>query len=162
MIRNAVLSDAVEICSIYNYYVNNTTITFEEIPVSVKEMEKRILGITSKSLPWIVYESDKKIVGYAYASKWKERSAYRYTVESTVYLNKDELGKGIGSILYRNLLEELRNRNFHSVIAVIALPNEKSQKLHEKTGFTKAAYFSEVGFKFNKWLDVGYWELKLN
>lgn len=160
MIRTVKKEDAADICRIYNYYVSNSTITFEEEPIETHEMEGRIEEVT-KILPWIVYEEDGELIGYAYASKWKGRCAYRYSVESTVYLHNNHTTKGVGTKLYKKLLDEVRERNFHLVIGGVALPNIKSEKLHEKLGFKKVAHFSEVGFKFNKWIDVGYWELKL-
>lgn len=161
MIRIVKNEDAQQICDIYNYYIQNTIVTFEEEPVSLIEMEKRINEITI-SLPWYVYEDGGQIIGYAYASKWKGRSAYRFTVESTVYIKKDMIGNGIGSKLYKILIDELNNRKIHAIIGGIALPNERSEKIHEKFGFKKVAHFHEVGFKFNKWIDVGYWELILS
>ncbi len=158
MIRNVRKEDAKQICNIYNYYVENTIITFEEEPVSLNEMENIIIEISS-SMPWFVYEEEKRIIGYAYASKWKGRCAYRYSVEATVYVKNDTLGKGIGTKLFKNLLEKLKNKGIHAVLGGIALPNEKSLKLHEKLGFKKTAHLKEVGYKFNKWIDVGYWEL---
>lgn len=160
MIRPAVMEDAEAICNIYNYYVTNTSITFEEEPVTVEDMKARIGRIT-QSLPYYVYESDNKIIGYAYATKWKERSAYRYSVETTVYLDKDSTGAGIGTKLYLQLINDLKARNIHRAMGGIALPNESSIALHEKLGFKKVAEFNEVGNKLNKWLNVGYWEYKL-
>jgi len=101
------------------------------------------------------------LLGYCYASKWKGRCAYRYSVESTVYLSPDATGKGIGSKLYGTLLAELRQRQFHTVIGGIALPNPASVALHEKLGFEKVAQFRQVGNKFGRWIDVGYWQLLL-
>ena len=161
MVRQVALEDAAQICEIYNYYIENTIVSFEESPVAPKEMASRIQEIIP-SLPWITYEMENRITGYAYASKWKGRCAYRYSVESSVYLSPDVRGKGIGSILYEALISQLRQQGFHTTIGGISLPNEASIKLHEKFGFKKVAHFSEVGFKFNKWVDVGYWELKLD
>ncbi len=160
MIRKVKSEDAKQICNIYNYYVEQTLISFEEEPVSEMEMLSRIKDI-KVSLPWLVYEKDGRVIGYAYAHKWRERSAYRFSVESSVYIKNEFIGKGVGSELYKSLLVELKNSDVHAVIGVITLPNEKSQRIHEKFGFVKVAHFSEVGFKFNKWIDVGYWELIL-
>lgn len=160
MIRRVSEKDLKQICGIYNYYIENTAITFEETPVSLKEMRNRVKNITI-SYPWYVYEEDEQVAGYTYARKWKDRYAYRFSVESTVYIKNSALGKGIGSKLYTKLLKELKNRNFHVIVAGISLPNDRSQRFHEKFGFVKVAYFSEVGYKFNKWVDVGYWELLL-
>jgi L-amino acid N-acyltransferase YncA len=160
MIRSATTEDATRIAEIYNHYVLHSTITFEEHAVPVDEMRQRIAEIVD-GLPWLVWLEDSVVQGFAYASKWKGRSAYRYSAESTVYLAKDSMGKGIGSRLYQALLAELRERRFHTVIGGIALPNAASVALHEKLGFEKVSQFREVGWKFNRWIDVGYWQLIL-
>jgi L-amino acid N-acyltransferase YncA len=159
-IRTIKKEDSRRICEIYNHYVLNTCISFEEEPVSLEEMEKRIASITA-AYPFYVYERDGELLGYAYANKWKERSAYRYVAEVTVYVDKDHLGKGIGRELLKALLDDCIKRDFHALMAVIALPNEASVRIHEEFGFKKAAHFTEVGYKHNKWIDVGYWELRL-
>ena len=117
---------------------------------------------TLSSFPWYVEEENGEIIGFAYASLWKGRSAYRFTAESTVYVKHSATGRGVGSKLYSELLKELSKRSIHSVVGCITLPNEKSEALHDKFGFKKVAHFSEVGYKFDKWLDVGYWELLFN
>jgi L-amino acid N-acyltransferase YncA len=160
MLRNATSDDAVQICEIYNHYVLETPITFEEQPVASDDMLQRIEEIT-QSLPWLVWEEDGKLLGFCYASKWKGRCAYRHSAESTVYLHPASVAKGIGSQLYDALLTELRGRQIHTVIGGIALPNEASVALHERFGFEKVAHFREVGRKFNEWIDVGYWQLIL-
>ncbi len=160
MIRSVYTEDAEAVCSIYNHYVKNTIITFEENPVSKEEMKDRIAKATV-SLPWVVWEDNEEIKGYAYARKWKIRSAYRFSVESSIYLQPDFIGKGAGRILYEALISELRNLSLHSVIGGIALPNESSVALHERLGFAKVAHFKEVGWKYGRWIDVGYWELLL-
>jgi L-amino acid N-acyltransferase YncA len=160
IIRAVVKEDSQRICEIYNYYVQNTRISFEEDPVSQEEMKKRIAGITP-SYPFIVSELDGEILGYAYANRWKERSAYRFTAEVTVYVDQDHLGKGIGDRLLKELMICVKRSKIHVLMAVIALPNEKSIQLHEKYGFKKVAHFTEVGYKHNRWIDVGYWELIL-
>jgi L-amino acid N-acyltransferase YncA len=157
MIRKATVEDAEAICTIYNHYIENTTISFEEHPVSVKEMQDRIIKITN-SLPWLISENKERITGYAYADTWMIRSAYRYTVVSAIYLDPKFLRQGIGSRLYQRLLSDLRQHSLHSVIGIIALPNPASIGLHEKLGFEKVAHFKQVGRKFGKWIDVGYWE----
>jgi L-amino acid N-acyltransferase YncA len=160
MIRKAAIKDAKAICQIYNYYVENTIVTFEEVPVAVEEMEQRIRDV-SQEFPWIVFEEDGRIEGYAYAGKWKDRYSYRFTLEATVYLRSDTTERGIGSRLYEHLLNEIRQTDCHAVMGVISLPNDKSCRLHEKFGFEKVAHYSEVGFKFGKWIDVVAWELRL-
>jgi L-amino acid N-acyltransferase YncA len=160
-IRDAAASDIRSITEIYNYYVLDTTVTFEEQVVTTSEMTRRIESVRSAGLPWIVVTLDNKTVGYAYATLWKARSAYRFSVETTVYVDPKEVGRGMGSALYEHLLNELRARKIHSVIAGIALPNPQSIALHEKFGFRNVARFHEVGFKFSQWLDVGYWQKSL-
>lgn len=160
MIRKVKLDDAQEIAEIYNYYILNSVVTFEENPVTTEEMKNRIQSTNSK-LPYIVYEKDKKVLGYAYANEWKLRSAYKYTAESTVYLKREITQKGIGSLLYEELIKQLTSMNYHVIIGGISQPNDASVALHEKFGFKKVAHFKEVGYKFNKWVDVGYWELMI-
>lgn len=159
MIRPAVASDAAALAAIYNPYIEKTVITFEEQPITPAEVAQRVEEVRAASLPWLVVEADGQLAGYAYASKWKGRCAYRYSVESTVYLDAQQTGKGLGTQLYRALLDELLRQKIHAVIGGIALPNETSVKLHERLGFKKVAHFPEVGFKFGRWVDVGYWQL---
>ena len=158
IIREALAEDASEIAEIYNYYVRETTITFEENPVSPAEIKKRIQGVHSITLPWLIAELNDGIVGYAYASKWKERTAYRFSVEVTVYVSPDYLRHGIGFQLYNKLLPALRAKGIHAAMGGIALPNNSSVGLHEKFDFEKVAHFKEVGLKFDRWIDVGYWQ----
>ena len=160
MIRTVLLSDAEVICDIYNDYVLHSTITFEETPVSAEDMKSRI-EVSTRNFPWLVYEIDGKPVGYTYGRKWRDRAAYRNTVETGTYLDSRFTGRGIGAELKGELLRMLRERSFHAVISGIALPNPASVALNEKFGFVKVAHFRDVGFKFNKWIDVGYWELIL-
>ena len=156
-IRPVNSDDAEAICAIYNHYVQNSTISFEEDGVSPTEMSRRIVDVT-ESLPWLVIENEGVVDGYAYATKWRARSAYRFSVEITVYLSPNAIGKGYGASLYANLMEQLATLGVHAVIAGIALPNEKSIKLHEKIGLKKIAHFEQVGFKNQQWIDVGYWQ----
>jgi phosphinothricin acetyltransferase len=160
MIRKATPEDAAGIVNIYNYYVENTTVTFETEPVSTEEMRNRIVSV-SENYPCLVYEENGNVAGYCYAGLWKKRYAYRHTVESTVYIDKNFQQKGIGKALMIKLLEELRKFNLHAVIACITIPNEKSVSLHEKLGFRQVSEFKEVGYKFERWLDVGDWEFIL-
>jgi L-amino acid N-acyltransferase YncA len=161
MIRNATSDDAAAICGIYDYYIRNTTITFEEETVPVEEMQNRIADVTA-ALPWLVAEKQGAVVGYAYAGKWHKRSAYRFSVESTVYVAQHARRQGIGRELYEALLGDLRSRSLHTVIAIVALPNPASVALHERMGFEKVGHLKAVGWKFGRWVDVGYWELVLN
>jgi L-amino acid N-acyltransferase YncA len=159
MIRPATSDDAQAIAAIYNYYIDNTQVTFETEAVTAPEMSRRI-GETAP-LPWLVAEGPSGVIGYAYASKWRTRHAYRFSVETTVYLRQDASGRGIGSRLYGVLLDDVRARGVHTAIGGIALPNQASVALHEKLGFVECARFNEVGFKFDRWVDVGYWQLLL-
>ena len=161
MIRTATIDDATKIAEIYNYYVTNTFITFEKEPVSVDEIYTRISDIVSSSLPWLVIENNGEVIGYAYATKWRARPAYKHSVETTVYLSKSHSGKGFGKLIYSKLISELTSSGFHTAIGGIALPNEASVRLHESIGFKKVAHFQEVGNKFDKWIDVGYWQIML-
>jgi phosphinothricin acetyltransferase len=160
MIRACIAADAAAIAEIYNHYVRETVVTFEETPVSAAEMAQRIGDIGAR-FPWLVSEEGDAVVGWAYAAAWKTRSAYRFSVETTVYLATGHQGRGIGTALYRTLLDELRARGLHSAVGGIALPNPSSVALHEKLGFRKIAHFAEVGRKFDGWVDVGYWQLIL-
>lgn len=161
IIRPVHIFDAQDIVEIYNPYITDTMITFEEEPVSVSELKRRIEKVQTLGLPWICGEVDGNLAGYAYATRWRERSAYRYTAESVIYLKKELAGQGYGSQLYTALIENLKSAGIHVVIGVIALPNPASVALHEKLGFTKVAHFAEVGFKFGNWLDVDYWQRML-
>jgi len=161
MIRKVKESDSKQISEIYNYYIENTIITFEEIPLSIHETEARIKKI-SESFPYLVREDDGEITGFAYANTWKERCSYRNTLEISIYLKNGTQGKGKGKELLKSLLDELNNCQFHLLIAGIALPNNASIKTFEHFGFKKIGQFTEVGFKKNMWIDVGYWELLLN
>lgn len=162
MIRAVTLIDAEELANIYNPFIRSSSATFEETEITVDEMRNRIQSIHfEKNYPYLIFEQEGKILGYAYGSSFRERISYRFTAESTVYVDPDFAGRGIGKQLYTQLLKELRASGFHSVIGVITLPNEPSVKLHEQFGFKKAGHFTESGFKFNQWMDVGFWELLL-
>lgn len=160
-VRPATLADANELVRLYNHYVEHTVITFEEVPVDPTEMASRIEAVTGAGLPWLVANSDGCISGYAYATPFRVRSAYRHTVESTVYLAPEVMGQGVGTLLYRTLIEHLNRLDVHAVIGGIALPNDASVALHERVGFRKVAHLEQVGRKFGRWIDVGYWQLLL-
>ncbi len=154
--RECAQQDGGALCVIYNHYVEQTTATFEETPVSADEMMRRIAEVTC-GLPWLVCEQDGVVVGYAYATSWKSRSAYRHSVETTIYLQPGATGKGIGTELYRCLLDRLPRLGIHCAVAGIALPNSASVALHQRLGFVRAGQFREIGRKFGRWVDVGYW-----
>jgi len=157
-IRPVRLDDASSICEIYNQYVIETPITFEEAPVTLDEMQQRIVAAAA-TYPWFVCEQDGELLGYCYARQWKERTAYRHSVEVTVYLRTTSLRRGIGSALLAKLLAKLRFCEVHCVIGGVALPNQASVALLEKFSFRQIGHFREVGHKFGKWIDVGYWQL---
>jgi phosphinothricin acetyltransferase len=161
MIRPAPVSDAPALAGIYNHYVLNTVVTFEEEAVSAEDMAQRIRDTLEAELPWLVWEEDGRVLGYCHASKWKSRCAYRFALETTVYLDPDATGRGLGTKLYTALIDTLRPTRMHALIGGIALPNDASVALHEKLGFQKIGQFREVGWKFGRWVDVGYWELML-
>jgi len=160
-IRPAAPFDAARICAIYNHYVATTTVSFEEEPVGEQDMAQRIADVGAANLPWLVLEVDGELAGYAYATKWRVRPAYRHAVESSIYLDRAYAGRGFGRLLYGALLDALRARELHVVIGGVAQPNDASAALHEALGFRKVAHFSEVGKKFGRWIDVAYWERKL-
>lgn len=159
-IRLAAESDAAAMVGIYAPVVEGTVISFELVPPSVDEFRSRVRDISAYA-PCLVYEHDGGVVGYAYASKFRARPAYRFTVETTVYVHADHRGRGVGRALYRSLLACLRLQGFRRAVGGITLPNAASVALHETMGFTKCAVFAKVGFKFGGWHDVGFWELEL-
>ncbi len=161
MIRDAQNRDVEAIRLIYNHYIEHTVVSFEETPVSADEMRSRIEWIISFNLPWLVFEENEEVLGYAYAGPWHKRAAYRFSAESSVYLAPTAVGKGVGTQLYEVLLDRLRTQGIHMVIGGVALPNPASVRLHEKMGFEKAAHYKEVGWKMGRWIDVGYWQLAL-
>ena len=159
-IRTVTEADAQSICGIYNYYVTDTVVTFEQEPVSTPDMKARIKD-TAATYPWLVAESEEGIVGYAYATRWRSRAAYDRTAESTVYVGNGAMRRGVGSSLYRALLGALRDRSIHAVVGCIALPNPGSLAFHEKCGFRKVGHFPQVGRKFGQWVDVDFWQALL-
>ena len=157
-IRKVDLADAAQIADIYNYYILNTHHTFETEALSVEEMGKRVVE-TSEDYPFLVAEFDGVIQGYVYAAQFKLRQAYKHSVEVSIYVRHQAKQKGIGSELYKQLLEELTETDVHALMAGISLPNEASVRFHEKLGFEKVAHFREVGYKLGRWVDVGFWEM---
>ena len=161
MLRSATAADAAAIAAIYNHYILHTVVTFEEETVTAEEMAQRIATTVGDGNPWFVWDEAGRILGYAYASKWKSRCSYRFSVEATVYLDKDATRRGLGTKLYSAVIDAYRNTKIHAIIGGVSLPNAGSVALHEKLGFKKVAHFTEVGWKFDQWIDVGYWELIL-
>jgi L-amino acid N-acyltransferase YncA len=157
-IRDATAADAAAVAAIYDHYVLGTAVTFEETAVPAPVMAARIAAVRDGGLPWLVAVDDGEVAGFAYASPWNPRGAYRHTVECTAYVAPDAAGGGVGSRLYEDLFARLRGLEVHAVIAVIALPNPASVALHERFGLAQAGLFREVGRKFGRWVDVGYWQ----
>ena len=145
---------------IYNPFILGTTITFEEEAITPQEMASRVRAVLP-ALPWLVIEVHGAVVGYAYATPWKTRSAYRRTVESAIYVAPSQAGQGLGTRLYEALLGALQQLGIHAVLGGIALPNEASVALHERLGFEKVGQLRQVGWKLQRWVDVGYWEKRL-
>ena len=162
-IREATPTDGAGLASIYNPYIRDTVITFEEEEVSAADMAARVAEVRGAGFPWLVAEaSDGSLDGYAYATTWRTRASYRYSVEVTVYIRPRAHRRGVATALYRPLFARLQNLGFHALIAGISLPNEASVALHEKLGMRKVAHFPDVGWKLGRWVDVGYWQLLLD
>tara|TARA_R110002049_G_scaffold41236_4_gene124499 strand:+ start:2010 stop:2492 length:483 start_codon:yes stop_codon:yes gene_type:complete len=160
MIRTFQIEDTKQLLDIYNYYVLNSVATFDDEPLSLETFSEKVTCI-KEDYPFIVFEENHEILGYAYGNKFRPKPAYNKTVESTVYVKDGVHGKQIGTKLYTELLKLLKQENYHIVLGVLTLPNAASVKLHEKFGFTQVADLKQVGFKFGKWQDVGFWQLNL-
>ncbi len=158
VVRHALDGDGAAIADIYNPYVRETVVTFEAEPVSAAEMTERIGQVASQDLPWLVAERAGQVAGFAYAMPWKDRAAYRHTVEISVYVHPRRGRQGIGSALYEALFPLLQDRGIHAVLGGIALPNETSVAFHERFGLRKVAHLEQVGYKLGRWVDVGYWQ----
>ena len=160
MIRPVTASDARQIVDIYNDYILNTTISFETVPLTVEQMQRRIEEIASHC-PYIVWEEADEIAGYCYAHPWKERAAYHLTLETTVYLSPKYFRKSIGTKLMQRLIDDCRKMGFKVLIACITADNEASIEMHRQLGFKQVSYFEQVGEKFGKMLDVVDMQLNL-
>ncbi|WOP20032.1 GNAT family N-acetyltransferase [Raineyella sp. LH-20] len=153
VIRDAVPSDAAACAAIYAPYVDGTTITFEEVAPSAEEMAGR-MAKAAEHWVWLVAEVDGQVLGYAYAGRFKERVAFRWSCETSVYLAAGTRGQGIGSRLYSTLLDRLTQRGYRTAVAVITQPNDASMALHRAFGFTQVALLPSIGFKHGAWRDV--------
>jgi L-amino acid N-acyltransferase YncA len=160
-IRLATPADAQAILSIYAPYIENTSFTFETETPSVTDFSERIKNYLL-NWPWLVCEIDGKIAGYAYATRHRERTAYQWCTESSVYIHDDHQRAGIARALYKALFEILKRQGFRNVYAVINLPNDRSVSFHESCGFEYFATYEKVGYKLGKWKNVGWWRLILN
>jgi L-amino acid N-acyltransferase YncA len=160
-VRFAIKDDAEQILAIYSPCILATAISFETVVPSEDEMQSRIETCLQK-YPWIICEIDGRIAAYVYASKHRDREAYQWSCECSVYVHDDFKGKEIGKALYHLLFNILMAQGFRNVYAGITLPNEASRKLHEKCGFQKFAEYENIGYKFGKWHTVGWWKLQIN
>lgn len=162
-IRAAEAKDASQISAIYMPYVTSSAISFETKPPNEAEMLAR-MEASGGLYPWIVAttEDDDAVLGYAYAGRFRERDAYRYTVETSIYLGGGVQGQGVGRLLYAALIETLIAQDFTQAVAILSLPNEHSIALHEATGFRRAGIVREIGYKAGQWHDIGMWQRDLS
>ncbi len=160
-LRIATKEDGAALASIYAYYVENTAITFEYVAPNAEEFGERIAHKLEK-YPYIVAEENGRAVGYAYADMYRERAAFNWSCELSVYVDKNETGKGTGKLLYNALIAILKLQGFVSVVASITYPNESSVALHEKLGFSHLGTMHGIGFKFGRWLDLMWFEKRIS
>lgn len=158
LIRLARTNDAAAIAAIYRPYVEHSRISFEETPPDADEMARRMANPVH---PWLVIEQHGEVVGYASTSPMRNRSAYRWSVETGIYFRKSAQGQGLGRKLLETHVELLTAQGFVTAIAGISLPNEASVALHEKLGFLLSGVERGVGFKHGEWVDVGRWQKAL-
>jgi len=153
-IRPAVAADLPHIREIYNHYVLNSTVTFDEKPMTIVALRKKFAAVEKLGFPYIVAESPSgQILGYAYVYPWKEKAAYRYTVENSIYLGPASTGKGLGKVLLGELITRSKAAGVKEIIAVIADKGaEGSIKIHKDYGFKDVGHMGKVGFKFGRWL----------
>ncbi len=161
-IRPATDRDCAALAEIYNHYITHTVSTFDEQPLPALEFASRLQLAGERNLPWLVIESSGVLAGFACANPWKAKSAYRFVVETSVYLAPQRQGQGLGRALYRRLLDALGEGPIRQAVACISLPNPASVRLHEQLGFRPVGRFERVGYKFGRWIDVGYWQLDLD
>ena len=154
-LRLARPSDAPRLAEIYRPFVLGSPATFETVPPSAAEFRRRMAG----AIVWLAAEDGGRVVGYAYAGAHRERAAYRWAVDVSVYVEAGRQGRGIGKALYAALLERVRRLGYFNAYGGITLPNPASVKLHESFGFHPVGVYRSVGFKLGAWHDVGWWEL---
>jgi phosphinothricin acetyltransferase len=159
-LRAATSDDAAAIANIYAPFVTGSAVSFETEPPDEAAMRDRIEA-GGDLYPWLAAEEGGTILGYAYAARFRDRPAYRFAVETSVYLRPDAAGRGIGRRLYEPLLATLEAQGFTQSIAAITLPNEASVRLHERLGFERAGTYRQVGWKLGAWHDVGLWQKRL-
>lgn len=161
LIRLAAADDAAAIAAIYRPFVEDGWVSFEERAPGAAEMARRMRGDLPGFHPWLVAEEDGGLLGYAASSPFRARPAYRWAVETGIYLARTAKGRGVGRALLTSLIDLLERQGYVAAIGAIALPNEASVALHEKLGFTHKGTYGGVGFKFGRWLDVGLWQKEL-
>ena len=159
-IRFARESDAPAVVGIYGPFCEDSPVSFETTIPSVSEVERRIRTV-SEQYPWLVCESQAKVLGYAYASRHHDRAAYRWSVDVAVYLSESNRGQGVGTALYTALFALLRIQGFFNAYAGITLPNPASVRLHQRFGFEPVGVYRRVGYKAGGWHDVSWWALPL-
>jgi len=157
-IRVVRLDDAEAILRIYAPAVRETAASFELEPPTADEIRERIKAILPR-FPWLVFEKDSTVLGYAYAGEYRKRRAYQWSIETSIYVDASARRLGVARTLYTRLFDILAKQGFHNAYAVITLPNPSSVKLHEALGFTYLGTFKKVGYKLGQWHDVGWWEL---
>ena len=160
-IRIATTDDAESILKIYAPYIENTSYTFETDVPTIESFRERISSYL-QDWPWLVCEIGGAIAGYDYGAKHRERVAYQWSVESSVYIHDDYQMMGVARALYTALINILKLQGFRNLYAVINLPNDKSVSFHEKLGFEYFATYKSVGYKLGRWKNVGWWQLQLN
>lgn len=153
--------DADAVAAIYRPAVESSVASFEEVPPSAAEMARR-MGVILSRTPWLVMEAGPEIIGYAYAGPHRERPGYRWSVDISVYVASGQQGRGVGRVLYDELLAILRRQRFVNVYAGIALPNPASVALHESIGMRRVALYERVGWKFGAWHDVAWYGMRLS
>jgi L-amino acid N-acyltransferase YncA len=162
VVRDALPADLPIIQSIYAHHVLHGLASFEEAPPDVAEMERRYRELLARRLPYVVVESDGRVAGYAYAGPYRTRPAYRYTVEDSVYVAPDAIGRGLGRAALAEVIRRTADLGFRQMIAIIGdSGNRPSIALHEKLGFRHAGTLQAVGFKFGRWVDSVLMQLSL-
>ncbi len=159
-IRPATTADAAEMLAIYAEFIIHTPVSFETEVPSLAQFQQRIAEY-SRHAPWLVCEMEGRIAGYAYGSRHRQRDAYQWSVDATVYVHGDFRRKGIAVALYGSLFRCLGAQGFCTVYAAITLPNPASVRLHESLGFKSIGVYEGVGYKLGRWHDVGWWALRL-
>ena len=159
-VRPAADGDLERVREIVNYYIDKTAFNFRTEPQSIDEV-RALWAQRHQRFPWLVATVEDHVIGVAYAGPWNERAAYQWTVESTIYVDPSAHRRGVGDALYTELLDRLRRQGFHSAVAVIALPNDRSVRLHERHGFIRVGHLLDAGYKHDAWHDVGFWQCML-